>query len=139
MEIQKQYNFYDLSMVKKGLPIEVLNDEYTIISTYSLQYIDNLIEDIDLPVKEKWRLLSKDKYRINKDVYQVILYSNNMLKKENIKRKNFDWTRPEIKDLVCAAWANDDYCIDNLVYHTCSLEMYNYAQRFFGKDSIILH
>ena len=44
-----------------------------------------------------------------------------------------------MKDLACAAWANDSYCIDNLVYHTCSLEMYNYAQCFFGKDSIILH
>ena len=133
MEIQHQYNFYDLSAVKRGLPIKVLNDEYTIISTYSLQYIDHSIEDIDL------RLLSKDKYRINKDIYQVILYNNNILKKENIKRKNFDWARPEMKDLACAAWANDSYCIDNLVYHTCSLEMYNYAQCFFGKDSIILH
>ena len=133
MEIQHQYNFYDLSAVKRGLPIKVLNDEYTIISTYSLQYIDHSIEDIDL------RLLSKDKYRINKDIYQVILYNNNILEKENIKRKNFDWTRPEMKDLACAAWANDSYCIDNLVYHTCSLEMYNYAQCFFGKDSIILH
>lgn len=135
MKIQHQYNFYDLSAVKRGLPIEVLNDEYTIVSTYSLQYIDNLIENsignIDLPVKEK--------YRINKDIYQVILYNNNILEKENIKRKNFDWARPEMKDLACAAWANDNYCIDNLVYHTCSLEMYNYAQCFFGKDSIILH
>lgn len=135
MKIQHQYNFYDLSAVKRGLPIKVLNDEYTIVSTYSLQYIDNLIENsignIDLPVKEK--------YRINKDIYQVILYNNNMLEKENIKRKNFDWARPEMKDLACAAWANDSYCIDNLVYHTCSLEMYNYAQCFFGKDSIILH
>ena len=86
MKIQHQYNFYDLSTVKRGLPIKVLNDEYTIVSTYSLQYIDNLIENsignIDLPVKEK--------YRINKDIYQVILYNNNMLEKENIKRKNFD-------------------------------------------------
>ena len=131
MKIQHQYNFYDLSAVKRGLPIEVLNNEYTIISTCSLQYIDNSIEDIDLPIKEK--------YRINKDIYQVILYNNNILKKENIKRKNFDWGRPEMKDLACAAWANDNYCIDNLVYHTCSLEMYNYAQCFFGKDSIILH
>lgn len=131
MEIQHQYNFYDLSAVKRGLPIEVLNDEYTIISTCSLQYIDNSIEDIDLSIKEK--------YRINKDIYQVILYNNNILEKENIKRKNFDWTRPEMKDLACAAWANDNYCIDNLVYHTYSLEMYNYAQCFFGKDSIILH
>lgn len=135
MKIQHQYNFYDLSAVKRGLPIKVLNDEYTIVSTYSLQYIDNLIENsignIDLPVKEK--------YRINKDIYQVILYNNNMLEKENIKRKNFDWARPEMKDLACAAWANDNYCIDNLIYHTCSLEMYNYAQCFFGKDSIILH
>lgn len=131
MKIQHQYNFYDLSAVKRGLPIEVLNDEYTIISTCSLQYIDNSIEDIDLPIKEK--------YRINKDIYQVILYNNNILEKENIKRKNFDWTRPEMKDLACAAWANDNYCIDNLVYHTYSLEMYNYAQCFFGKDSIILH
>ena len=135
MKIQHQYNFYDLSTVKRGLPIKVLNDEYTIVSTYSLQYIDNLIENsignIDLPVKEK--------YRINKDIYQVILYNNNILEKENIKRKNFDWARPEMKDLACAAWANDSYCIDNLVYHTCSLEMYNYAQCFFGKDSIILH
>lgn len=135
MKIQHQYNFYDLSTVKRGLPIKALNDEYTIVSTYSLQYIDNLIENsignIDLPVKEK--------YRINKDIYQVILYNNNMLEKENIKRKNFDWARPEMKDLACAAWANDSYCIDNLVYHTCSLEMYNYAQCFFGKDSIILH
>ena len=135
MKIQHQYNFYDLSTVKRGLPIKVLNDEYTIVSTYSLQYIDNLIEssigNIDLPVKEK--------YRINKDIYQVILYNNNILKKENIKRKNFDWARPEMKDLACAAWANDSYCIDNLIYHTCSLEMYNYAQCFFGKDSIILH
>lgn len=139
MKIQHQYNFYDLSAVKRGLPIEVLNDEYTIISTCSLQYIDNSIEDIDLPIKEKYRLLSKNKYRINKDIYQVILYNNNILEKENIKRKNFDWVRPEMKDLACAAWANDSYCIDNLVYHTCSLEMYNYAQCFFGKDSIILH
>ena len=131
MKIQHQYNFYDLSAVKRGLSIEVLNDEYTIISTCSLQYIDNSIEDIDLPIKEK--------YRINKDIYQVILYNNNILEKENIKRKNFDWTRPEMKDLACAAWANDNYCIDNLVYHTYSLEMYNYAQCFFGKDSIILH
>ena len=135
MKIQHQYNFYDLSTVKRGLPIKVLNDEYTIVSTYSLQYIDNLIENsignIDLPVKEK--------YRINKDIYQVILYNNNILEKENIKRKNFDWARPEMKDLACAAWANDSYCIDNLVYHTCSLEIYNYAQCFFGKDSIILH
>ena len=134
MKIQHQYNFYDLSAVKRGLPIKVLNDEYTIISTCSLQYIDNYInnsiEDIDLPIK---------KYRINKDIYQVILYNNNILEKENIKRKNFDWARPEMKDLACAAWANDSYCIDNLVYHTCSLEMYNYAQCFFGKDSIILH
>ena len=134
MKIQHQYNFYDLSAVKRGLPIKVLNDEYTIISTCSLQYIDNYIdnsiEDIDLPIK---------KYRINKDIYQVILYNNNILKKENIKRKNFDWARPEMKDLACAAWANDNYCIDNLIYHTCSLEMYNYAQCFFGKDSIILH
>ena len=134
MKIQHQYNFYDLSAIKRGLPIEVLNDEYTIISTCSLQYIDNYIdnsiEDIDLPIK---------KYRINKDIYQVILYNNNILEKENIKRKNFDWARPEMKDLACAAWANDNYCIDNLVYHTCSLEMYNYAQCFFGKDSIILH
>ena len=117
--------------MKRGLPIKVLNDEYTIISTCSLQYIDNSIEDIDL--------LIKDKYKINKDIYQVILYNNNILEKENIKRKNFDWARPEMKDLACAAWANDSYCIDNLVYHTCSLEMYNYAQCFFGKDSIILH
>ena len=131
MKIQHQYNFYDLSAVKRGLPIKVLNDEYTIISTYSLQYIDNSIEDIDLFIKEK--------YRINKDIYQVILYNNNILEKENIKRKNFDWARPEMKDLACAAWANDSYCIDNLVYHTYSLEMYNYAQCFFGKDSIILH
>ena len=131
MKIQHQYNFYDLSAVKRGLSIEVLNDEYTIISTCSLQYIDNLIKDIDLPIKEK--------YRINKDIYQVILYNNNILEKENIKRKNFDWARSEMKDLACAAWANDSYCIDNLVYHTCSLEMYNYAQCFFGKDSIILH
>ena len=131
MEIQHQYNFYDLSAVKRGLPIKVLNDEYTIISTCSLQYIDNSIEDIYLPIKEK--------YRINKDIYQVILYNNNILEKENIKRKNFDWARPEMKDLACAAWANDNYCIDNLVYHTYSLEMYNYAQCFFGKDSIILH
>ena len=131
MEIQHQYNFYDLSAVKRGLPIEVLNDEYTIISTCSLQYIDNSIEDIDLSIKEK--------YRINKDIYQVILYNNNILEKENIKRKNFDWARPEMKDLACAVWANDNYCIDNLVYHTYSLEMYNYAQCFFGKDSIILH
>ena len=131
MEIQHQYNFYDLSAVKRGLPIKVLNDEYTIISTCSLQYIDNSIEDIDLPIKEK--------YRINKDIYQVILYNNNMLEKENIKRKDFDWIRPEMKDLACAVWANDSYCIDNLIYHTCSLEMYNYAQCFFGKDSIILH
>lgn len=134
MKIQHQYNFYDLSAVKRGLPIKVLNDEYTIISTCSLQYIDNYIdnsiEDIDLPIK---------KYRINKDIYQVILYNNNILEKENIKRKNFDWARPEMKDLACAAWANDSYCIDNLVYHTYSLEMYNYAQCFFGKDSIILH
>ena len=131
MKIQHQYNFYDLSAVKRGLSIEILNDEYTIISTWSLQYIDNLIEDIDLPIKEK--------YRINKDIYQVILYNNNILEKENIKRKNFDWARPEMKDLACAVWANDNYCIDNLVYHTYSLEMYNYAQCFFGKDSIILH
>lgn len=131
MKIQHQYNFYDLSAVKRGLPIKVLNDEYTIISTCSLQYIDNSIEDIYLPIKEK--------YRINKDIYQVILYNNNILEKENIKRKNFDWARPEMKDLACAAWANDNYCIDNLVYHTYSLEMYNYAQCFFGKDSIILH
>lgn len=131
MKIQHQYNFYDLSAVKRGLSIEILNDEYTIISTYSLQYIDNSIEDIDLSIKEK--------YRINKDIYQVILYNNNILEKENIKRKNFDWARPEMKDLACAAWANDNYCIDNLVYHTYSLEMYNYAQCFFGKDSIILH
>ena len=131
MKIQHQYNFYDLSAVKRGLPIKVLNDEYTIISTCSLQYIDNSIEDIDLSIKEK--------YRINKDIYQVILYNNNILEKENIKRKNFDWARPEMKDLACAAWANDNYCIDNLVYHTYSLEMYNYAQCFFGKDSIILH
>lgn len=131
MKIQHQYNFYDLSAVKRGLSIKVLNDEYTIISTCSLQYIDNSIEDIDLPIKEK--------YRINKDIYQVILYNNNILEKENIKRKNFDWARLEMKDLACAAWANDSYCIDNLVYHTCSLEMYNYAQCFFGKDSIILH
>ena len=131
MKIQHQYNFYDLSAVKRGLPIEVLNDEYTIISTCSLQYIDNSIEDIDLPIKEK--------YRINKDIYQVILYNNNILEKENIKRKNFDWARPEMKDLACAVWANDNYCIDNLVYHTYSLETYNYAQCFFGKDSIILH
>ena len=131
MKIQHQYNFYDLSAVKRGLPIKVLNDEYTIISTCSLQYIDHSIEDIDLSIKEK--------YRINKDIYQVILYNNNILKKENIKRKNFDWVRPEMKDLACAAWANDNYCIDNLVYHTYSLEMYNYAQCFFGKDSIILH
>lgn len=135
MNIQHQYNFYDLSAVKRGLPIKVLNDEHTIISTCSLQYIDNLIDnlikDTDLPIKEK--------YRINKDIYQVILYNNNILEKENIKRKNFDWARPEMKDLACAAWANDNYCIDNLVYHTCSLEMYNYAQCFFGKDSIILH
>ena len=131
MKIQHQYNFYDLSAVKRGLSIEVLNDEYTIISTCSLQYIDNSIEDIDLSIKEK--------YKINKDIYQVILYNNNILEKENIKRKNFDWVQPEMKDLACAAWANDSYCIDNLVYHTCSLEMYNYAQCFFGKDSIILH
>ena len=131
MKIQHQYNFYDLSAVKRGLPIKVLNDEYTIISTCSLQYIDHSIEDIDLSIKEK--------YRINKDIYQVILYNNNILEKENIKRKNFDWVRPEMKDLACAAWANDNYCIDNLVYHTYSLEMYNYAQCFFGKDSIILH
>lgn len=131
MKIQHQYNFYDLSAVKRGLSIEILNDEYTIISTCSLQYIDNSIEDIDLPIKEK--------YRINKDIYQVILYNNNILEKENIKRKNFDWARPEMKDLACAVWANDNYCIDNLVYHTYSLEMYNYAQCFFGKDSIILH
>ena len=131
MKIQHQYNFYDLSAVKRGLPIKVLNDKYTIISTCSLQYIDHSIEDIDLSIKEK--------YRIHKDIYQVILYNNNILEKENIKRKNFDWARPEMKDLACAAWANDNYCIDNLVYHTCSLEMYNYAQCFFGKDSIILH
>ena len=63
MKIQHQYNFYDLSAVKRGLPIEVLNDEYTIISTCSLQYIDDSIENIDLPVKEKYRFYMFRLYR----------------------------------------------------------------------------
>ena len=57
MKIQRQYNFYDLSAIKRGLSIEILNDEYTIISTCSLQYIDNSIEDID----KLYEIATKDK------------------------------------------------------------------------------
>lgn len=129
MKIQKQYNFYDLSAVERD--IAPIDTEHTIISTCSLQKIDETINNIASQDINKFMV---NRYKINKDVYSVILFNDKILKPVI----HLDWSRPEIQDLACAVWANDIYT-DNVIYHTCSLEMYNYAQLFFGKDSIILH
>ncbi len=131
MEVQKQYNFYDLSTSYHGVPVEILDDEHTIISSIYLREIDLQMKDKSLQAITKYKIYN---YKLNKDLYTVILYSE-----ARHPNKPLDWSRPEMQDLACAVWANDHIYIDNLIYHTCSLEMYNYAQMFFSKDSIILH
>lgn len=117
------YNFYDLSMLEQ-LDLTDINDKHSIFSTVGLQLID------------KNQYIYNNYYLYN-NIYNIIIYNKEKINKKEFS--GFDITRPQIQDLMCAVWANDHFAIDNIVYHTASLEMYNIANLFFGSDSIVFH
>lgn len=122
-------NFYDTSSFLL-LDFENLNPKETVISSITLQELENLKQSNREDIKYLARRASE---YLDNNFIEIVIFKNFML--NAIEAKDLEITN-DTKILACAFWYENKCSPDDMIFYSNDRCLRLFANLFFGNDSI---